>query len=277
MIPLLAAILASPISTGFTPATTESAPAPELAIVSEPAPPGFDLSVNSFAAPAADEIKPEDLDVWHGSVSLGATIATGNTERTTFAASGKAENRREKDRRSAELLWNYTEEDDSVTERRIFALGKYDYFVNEKRYWFGQLSGEYNKAAFLDLRVIIAGGLGHQFREDEKLKFGGEVGLAYVDEDYEVNADDGEYIAARLAYKADWNPDEKWNLGQTTELFPSLEDSDDISARVDTHAKLALSEKMFAQVQWLYTWDNTPATGAERVDNLFLLMLGWSF
>ncbi len=61
------------------------------------------------------------------------------------------------------------------------------------------------------------------------------------------------------------------------ELIPSLENSDDVGARVDTHAKVTLSEKLIGQLQWLYTWDNTPATGAERVDNLVLLTLGWTF
>jgi hypothetical protein len=34
---------------------------------------------------------------------------------------------------------------------------------------------------------------------------------------------------------------------------------------------------MFAQVQWVMDWDNTPASGAERVDSLFLLTVGWKF
>jgi hypothetical protein len=38
-----------------------------------------------------------------------------------------------------------------------------------------------------------------------------------------------------------------------------------------------LTEKMFAQLGWLFTWDNTPAAGAERTDNLVLLTIGWSF
>ena len=131
--------------------------------------------------------------------------------------------------------------------------------------------------AALDLRWIVGAGVGYQFREDEKWKISGEAGLSWVDENYDGSADDEEYPAARLAYSADHKPSERWEIGQAGALFPSLENSDDVSARVDTHAKVTLSEKLIGQLQWLYTWDNTPATGAERVDNLVLLTLGWTF
>ena len=279
MLPFLAALLASSSYAVLAPAEPAPAAVAELADplgldATEPASPGFDLAEKTFVP---EDVDPAEYGKWHGSVSLGATIADGNTERTTFSAMGKAENRREKDRRTAEILWNYAKEGDDVTDRRLLAIGKYDYFATEKLYYLGQLSGEYNKAALLDLRVILALGLGYQFKETEVWKFAGEGGLAYVDENYEDDDADGEFAALRLAYKADYVPNETWIFGQVAELYPSLEDSDDITARVDTHAKCMLSEKMFAQAQWLYTWDNTPAAGAHHVDHLILLMIGWSF
>jgi putative salt-induced outer membrane protein len=281
MIPLLAVVLANPLPPASLHAVPEVAVAPELAAAVDPLlapePAGFDLSLNSFAEPALEDVKPEEYGKWHGSLAAGATFANGNTDRTTFNASAKAVNRREKDRRTGEFLWNYAEEEDSITERRVYALGKYDYFVNEKLYYLGQLTGESNDSADLDLRIITSAGAGYQFSNEERWKFAGEAGLSYIDEDYSGTADDDEFVAARLAYNADWKPDDKWAFGQKTEVFPSLEDSDDVTARVDTNAKLMLTEKMFAQLQWILTWDNTPPSGASGTDSLFLIMLGWSF
>ena len=48
-------------------------------------------------------------------------------------------------------------------------------------------------------------------------------------------------------------------------------------ARLDTHGRVNLTDKMFAQLQWIMTWDNTPSTGSDRVDDLYLFSLGWSF
>ena len=90
-------------------------------------------------------------------------------------------------------------------------------------------------------------------------------------------ADDSAYAAARAAYAWDWKPNAKYNLSQTGEIFPSLENAEDVNARVDTKGRMNLSATMFAQLEWLYQWDNTPATGKVRVDNLLMLSVGWSF
>lgn len=277
MISLLAVALASTLSTESTFASLETVDATEPLVAYDPAPPGFDLSLNGFAEPAPQDEKPEEYGQWHGSIAAGATFANGNTDRTTFNASAKAVNRREKDRRTGEFLWNYAEEEDSITERRVYGLAKYDYFVNDKLYYLGQATGEANDASALDLRLIFSAGAGYQFYNEETWKFAGEAGLSYIDEDFEGTADDDEYPAARLAYIADWKPKEHWSLGQKTEVFPSLEDSDDVTARVDTNAKVNLSERMFFQAQWIITWDNTPPSGASGTDSLLLLMLGWTF
>ena len=49
------------------------------------------------------------------------------------------------------------------------------------------------------------------------------------------------------------------------------------TARGDTRLKAAFGESMFGQLQWLYEWDSTPADDKERVDQQFLLSIGWKF
>jgi putative salt-induced outer membrane protein YdiY len=247
-----------------------NAPIP-LPFLSEVAP-GFDL-----APAAADGPPPEELDKWKGSVTVGVTYADGNTNRKTGSATANVSKRREKDRTTFGFLWNYAKEDGTTTDRRTIATAKYDYFLSKKAYALAQASAEGDLAAQLELRAIVGVGAGYQFVEDEKWKLSGEAGLSYVDENYKDNTADADFIAARFAYNVDYKPNDTWQVGQTGEIYPSLEDTDDVSARVDTHGKLMLTKSMLAQLQWLFSWDNTPATGAERADNLVLLTVGWSF
>jgi putative salt-induced outer membrane protein YdiY len=175
-------------------------------------------------------------------------------------------------------VWNYSDEKGiGVTQRRTYGQLKYDYFFNPKTFGYALVSGENDHNAALDLRATLGVGAGYQFREDKEWKISGEAGLSYVDENFEGSADDQDFIAARLAYKVDTTIGEAWTAGQWGELLTSVEDTSDMSARVDTHARVSLTEKMFAQLQWIYSWDNTPATGADRVDEQYLLTLGWSF
>lgn len=242
-----------------------------------PPPTGFVLSEPTpITAALADADKPV-MHKWTGAVNAGATIATGNTDSTNATAGADAEYRREKDRTTLKFQWNYSEDDDVVTQRRIYGSAKYDYFLNEKTYALAQTSGEYDSKANLDLRMTLGVGVGRQFRDDEDWKLSGEAGLTYVDENFVGSSDDASYPAARLAYGVEYKAIEKWLLGQTGEIYPSLEDSEDVYAKLDTKARVSLTEKMFAQLEWIYSWDNTPATGADRVDNLYLFTLGWSF
>ncbi|MBK7877411.1 MAG: DUF481 domain-containing protein [Planctomycetes bacterium] len=235
---------------------------------------GFELaSTQDQAAAAPAERK------WTGTVGISASMSNGNTDKTTLGAAAQAENRGENDRWTAQLIWNYADEKGGgVTQRRTYGQVKYDHFLNKELYAYGLVSGENDFNAALDLRMTLGAGVGYQFREDKSWKISGEGGLSYVDESFSTAGDDQNYIAARLAYKADYTSDDgKWTAGQWGEILPSVEDMSDVSARIDTHARVTLTEKMFAQAQHIYTWDNTPATGADRVDELWLLSLGWSF
>lgn len=223
---------------------------------------------------------PPKMNEWTGAVNVGASWSEGNSERRTANAGADAEYRREKDRTTLKFLWNFAEDKNAsprVTDRRVYGAAKYDYFVAEKTFVYAETSAESSFASALDARSTFGVGVGRQFREDEQWKVSAEAGLSYVIEDLEQPGENAEFLAARVAYKTEYKPDDKWTFGHDGEVFPSLEDSDDVLAKTDTKARVSLTDTMFAQAQWLMTYDNTPASGAERKDDLYLLGIGWTF
>jgi len=68
-----------------------------------------------------------------------------------------------------------------------------------------------------------------------------------------------------------------WSFLHTLEAYPSLEETDDFYGRSDFRVNASLSESMVAGFQWVVDYDNTPAAGRERVDNRYLLSVGWKF
>ena len=222
-------------------------------------------------APVAEEPR------WTGAVTLGATISDGNTDTKRVTATADAVKDMETERYTLGFQWNFAQENDEITQRRTLGKAQYDHKIGERAYWLINLSLEADSQADLDLRSILGVGVGYQFYDREKFKLAGEAGLSYFDEDYGNDEADGDYIAARLAYKWEYLHSERWSFAQNAEIYPSLEDSQDVYAKLDTRAKATLSEAMFAQLQWLFDWDNTPAPGKERVDQLYLLTVGWKF
>jgi putative salt-induced outer membrane protein YdiY len=135
---------------------------------------------------------------------------------------------------------------------------------------------ETDTKADIDLRYYAGVGCGYQWKESETFKWGSEAGITYFVVDYK-NDEDKEYPAARLANTISWKINDKTSFDNTVEAFPSLEDVEDFYGKSDTKLKTNLTDKMFAQLQWLYQYTSQPASGAERNDNLLVLGIGWGF
>ena len=214
---------------------------------------------------------------WTGAVTVGASVSSGNTDRTTASATIDAVREFEdKDRITLGFNWNYAEENDIRTQRRTGARAQYDSFLTDKTYWLTQLSAESDEQAGIDLRWTVGAGLGRQVLDSHEWKWSVESGLTYFNEALDNNVDDS-YLAARFASRTDWTYSEKTSFGNVLEIFPSLENGDDVYGRSDTRATVNLTESMLGQVQWIWDWDNTPATGRKRSDHLLLLTVGWAF
>ena len=248
--------------------------------------PGADapLPAEPAVAPLAqdeEEVPEEEKRGWEGSITAGAIIQTGNTETNNITATGNAIWHGDSKRFTANALWNYQDDRTGVIQRKLYGDAQYDHFLTEKLYGYGKASADNDFQANLDLRWTAGAGAGYQFRDDDDWKLAGELGLAYVDEnfadDMTVPDPDNSYLAARIGYNWEYLGNEYFVAGQTAEIFPSLENGDDVYSRADTYAKTNLTESIFLKLQWIWTYDNTPVPGNERSDHIYALTVGWSF
>lgn len=249
-------------------------------------------------APAQDEVAPEELPAWKGSVTVGGKYTGGNTETQSITSQLDAERRDERDRWTFKAWWNYGEQkvsssdpatdgDLEISVRNAGGSVKYDYFATERLYYLGIAGIETDTLAGLDLRWYAGPGLGYQFIEDEKTTLLGEAALTYFAEKFD-SGDEEETVALRLAYKLGRQLTATSRFDQDLTLFPSVEDIEDFYGKLDTRLRADLTKSMFAQLQNILDYDNTPATfgfpekrvlgaHAERLDNQILLTIGWSF
>ena len=259
----------------LAPAITEAAPTPAPALL--PLDPSL-LAVTQDEAEADDMTDPE----WTGSVSLGATFTDGNTQTQAYSGDAVAELRREYDRWTWKGYSNYATDKASgtkvVTTRKSGTSIKYDYFLteDEKTYVYGNAGADYDSLAGLDMRAVMGAGAGYQFYEEPDFSLAGEFGLVYVIEDLKTATKD-DYVAARIAGNLHKTISEDTKFTSSVEVFPSLEDSNDVYGRWDSKLSTSLTEAMFASLQYVMDYDNTPNTGAERIDNRVVFSLGWSF
>lgn len=250
-----------------------------------------------YGAPSASALSSIQDEVaspapaWTGSVTLGATLTSGNTEITTLAADAEAVLDRSDtdstDRWTARAYWLFAQQknqatgQNAITQRTAGASLKYDYFFEEKTYAYANTAVATDAIAALDLRYQIGAGVGHLFLDEEDRAFSGEAGLAYVNEDYKefppAPSDDADYIAARLAYDLFFQISEQTSFRQLAEAFVAVDNVDDVYGRLDTSVTTNLTESMIGKLQHVMDYDNTPATGADRVDHRLILTIGWTF
>lgn len=253
-------------------AASSSVPAVPAALPEAPAAP------SSAQDAAAASVEPQ----WTGNVSAGFIMTDGNSEMRQANASADAVLKRENDQITLGFLWVYAENANNVandwdlTDRKTFGRGKYDYFFAKETYAYGLATAENDFLQSIALRYTAGAGLGHQFIDTDSWKFAGEVGMAYIDTDYKLATDTSD-VTVRLATNTAYKLNDTWALGHTLEVYPSVEDGDDIYGRSQFSADAKLSENMIASFKWVLDYDNTPVPGNERVDNRYLLSVGWKF
>lgn len=242
-------------------------------------------AMSAAAVPAQDEEEEEPVGVFFGQVTVGATYQEGNTERRTASiAIDAAKVYENSDRLTLGFNWNFNQQEDangSSIARRIEGRAKYDIAIDDRSYFwlngFAQTDRPIdNTLPTLDMRWSAGAGYGYRVLDNEKWMWGLEAGLAFFNEEYEGQEKD-DYLAARIASISSWQYSDDTSFSNYIELFPSLDESDDVYGRMDTRATTSLTESMIGQLQWIWDWDNTPATGRERSDHLFLVTVGWGF
>lgn len=224
---------------------------------------------------------------WKGTLGLGALWTDGNSETAGISGTFLAERRGEKDRWTLEAFANYAENTDDtrvapadkteVTVNNYGGGAKYDYFHSAKTYVFGNGAAKVDHIADLDHRAILGAGLGYQWKETETLQWGTEIGLSYVDENFEGTVNDTDFLAVRAASNLDYKISKSASFVQRAEVLPSLEDSDDVIANVDNILQLNITGSWIAQIQYVLNFDGSVPSGNDEADHRVVLTLNWSF
>ena len=181
-----------------------------------------------------------------------------------------------KNRYTLEASKTIEKNDGDKTQDETFGSLQLDHFISEKWYALASASFEEDLEELLNLRSTYSLGSGYQFFDEDELSLKAEMGLAYVDEDFDED-EDNDYAGGRWAidYEQAWL---KWlGLFHRHEGFFSLENSDDINIRSSTGLKFPFNEYINARLQANIDWNRSPAEGATGTDKEYLFTLGYEF
>ena len=118
--------------------------------------------------------------------------------------------------------------------------------------------------------------MGYVWSDTEKVRFATDLGVNYLVEDFRDGTDDdrGNYTAG---YALDWVINEKTSFESDFLGQMGMSDSEDVLVSWINRLAWTIGGNFQAGIRYVLTWDNTPAAGSKRDDQVLALTLGWGF
>ncbi|MEO7853900.1 MAG: DUF481 domain-containing protein [Rubrivivax sp.] len=237
------------------------------------------VSIPCIAAAQTND-GPEKLDnQWHGSMSLGAAAASGNTSSVTLSLAADATKANAVDKLSLSGLVNYGQTDasgtDTTTADQAWARGRYDYNLTPVWFVFGGAEGETNRVAGLKSRYGVNTGIGYKLIRNEITSFDvfggvGYSGVAYTD-DTEANG-----FELLLGEESDHKLSDTTTLRQRFVYRPGQGDLGDL-ATFNAGLATAITGGWTLNLGFQVQYASKVPVGVESTDTLFTAGFGYKF
>lgn len=213
---------------------------------------------------------------WTGSIAVNINGQSGNTDNQNFGFQGDATRETDIDRwkfsgRAVQQSTNGT-----TTIQQVLTRGSYDYFLSKKWFLDSFVNFEHDKLQDLTLRTRAGAGPGYWFIKTDGLQLSGLLNAAYVNENYDVEAD-RDFMAFALSEDLSWKLTDKHSLHQRIDLYPNVQEGSDFQAQFEIGFRQALMEGFFAELNFLDRYDNMPVSGRKKNDTLYGLSLGYQY
>src|SRR5262249_28477463 len=137
----------------------------------------FGLFLNT--ATAADPPAPASTN-WSGSLALGFTLTSGNSDTVLFTLTGRTTGRYDRNEILLGLDGAYGEQDSERNNGSGRVFAQYNRLFTERWYGFGRVEGFHDVMAVLPYRVTLSLGLGYYFIKSPHTTLNVEAGPGYV-------------------------------------------------------------------------------------------------
>jgi putative salt-induced outer membrane protein YdiY len=244
---------------------------------------GFSLVNSTTVFP--DEVGLKDGESLTGAVALelsghlniGATATDGNTDTENYYLDGELVARTAESRYTAGALVNYAEDEAKTTTDNWTCYLKYDRFVNQNWYLYGNGVFKQDEFKDIDLRTSLGTGIGYQFLETELSNLSAEGGLSYVNEDLS-EADDKSYAAGRWSASIDrYLVPGQVKFFHFHEVLVGLEGDKNSIVHTQTGFRFPLCRNFIASTQVNYDWEKEPTSGTKKTDRMYIFTLGYEW
>ena len=214
---------------------------------------------------------------WTGTFGFALEIERGNTDTDELDVNFDTVWRSTRDRYTLKWISENDEAYGEKTEDNWQGIAKYDYFLTDPNYVGLQTFAEKDKFKDLDLRYMIGPYYGRQFYAEPIFSLSGELGISYVNEEYNV-AEDQDYGASN------WNLHASSDyLGGDSSLYFdqigiwNLEDTADVVVNTTFGLAFPLLWNFEAAAEVILEYDSGAVEDVDELDQTYKLRVGYSW
>ncbi len=227
---------------------------------------------------------PKPPETWKmaARVSAGASRNSGNTETQAYDFDGQLTLTKFPHDIKFYAEYRWEKDTGEVSKDKGLASIKYDRYISEKWFLFGNALGARDKLKALTFQGNVGGGVGYQIWKSEQKNLSISLGPNYVYERYTKpmrNFDNKDYRRYVAAY---WNLDfDIWIFQDILKGFHhndgtvDVRDGENWQIRTRTGLRFPLKYGLFTSLQYNYDFVNLPADGKKQYDEAYIFKLGW--
>jgi putative salt-induced outer membrane protein len=243
----------------------------------------------SIPAPA-NEVKPEDKEAWHGSVALGLSVATGNSDSTLFTLGVNGDRVRKVDEWHLSLNGSYGRTDGDKGTEVLRGATAYRRTMDERWYWTIAADGLHDGVANIEYRVFVGPGAGYYFIKTDATRLSAEAGPSYVWEKTDVvhpglaapnpdrvSSEENDYLAVRVAERFDRKLNDKAKVWQQTEWLPQVDDFENYLLITEVGAEAALNSHLSLRLVGTHRYDNVTPDKRRHYDITLVTSVAYKF
>ncbi len=218
---------------------------------------------------------------WKGDVSLGLSLARGNSQSSsfsfTFAADGPIN-------KANTLLWAnkaiylFGEMDGETSAENLLLSSRIDWQHTARLYSYYELQGIRDQFKNYSYRILPAVGLGYKVIARDTVSLGMDAGLSQVFAKYYDTGDTESFTALKFGYLLIWKIAETSEFNEKLEYEPDVSDFGRYFLRFEANLIAAIAKKWSVKLTFIDTYDSQPVGfGIEKNDITFIAGLSWKF
>ena len=214
--------------------------------------------------------------LWHGNLSLAVRATDGNTHTQSLLAAAEGTRATENDLFLLKAIFRYGHKGGELTERNAYGIAKYNYLFYEGLY--GYASVELLSDYFKDLRLnsVVSVGLGYVLLKEDWVDLIAEAGIAYIDNNFR-SAEDESHLGARASTRLRVALPLGFEFKDAFTIYPNFENSQDYQYRNEATLGTSLGQGWSLLGGMITEFDNKPAPGLRKYDDIYFLGLGYKF